>query len=87
MKIICPVCEKVVSGYVPRGGDGSALRPYRHGHCEGRFELVTEIYSGAPNTGSHTDGGYAPANGAFDLPHAIDCVRKRYGLPPAAGKA
>jgi hypothetical protein len=39
------------------------------------------------NTGLHTDGGYAPPNGAFDLPHAIDCVRKRYGLPPAAGKA
>ena len=40
MKIICPICEKTVFGYVPRGGDGSALRPRRHGECEGRFELV-----------------------------------------------
>lgn len=44
MKVICPVCEKVVSAYVPKGGDGSAYRPYRHGDCEGRFELVEEIY-------------------------------------------
>jgi len=33
-----------------------------------------------------SEGGDAPPNGAFDLPHAIDCVRKRYGLPPAAAK-
>lgn len=44
MKVICPVCEKVVGAYVPKGGDGSAYRPCRHGVCEGRFELVEEIY-------------------------------------------
>jgi hypothetical protein len=44
MKVICPICEKIVSAYIPKGGDGSAYRPYRHGDCEGRFELVTEIY-------------------------------------------
>ena len=55
MKIICPVCEKVVSGYVPRGGDGSAYRPYRHGDCEGRFELVTEIVQEASPTPGAAD--------------------------------
>jgi hypothetical protein len=62
MKVICPVCEKVVSAYVPRGGDGSALRPYRHGNCEGRFELVVEIYEMR-----------LPTQRATDLPLATMC--------------
>lgn len=56
MKVICPVCEKVVSAYVPKGGDGSALRPYRHGNCEGRFELVEEIYEERLPTMHKADG-------------------------------
>jgi hypothetical protein len=37
MKVKCPVCDKLVSGYVPKGGDGSVLRPRKHGDCDGRF--------------------------------------------------
>ena len=47
-KIICPVCKKKVTGIVPRGGDGTALRPIRHvsaldgytNPCEGCFMEV-----------------------------------------------
>jgi len=44
----CPVCKRKVKGYVPRGGDGTVLRPYRHTNpqtdeiCEGRFYVVEE---------------------------------------------
>lgn len=60
MKVICPVCEKVVSAYVPKGGDGLAYRPYRHGDCEGRFELVEEIYEERLLTKRALDGAKAP---------------------------
>ena len=50
--------------------------------CDKYFRVVVEAAEPA-NKGLQSDGGYAPPNGAFDLPHAIDCVRKRYGLPPA----
>jgi len=42
----CPVCKRKVKGYVPRGGDGTVLRPYDHTNpqtdrqCEGRFYVV-----------------------------------------------
>lgn len=36
----CPICRKDVECYIPRGGDGSAVRPYKHGECVGRFDLV-----------------------------------------------
>ena len=36
-KVKCQVCGKVVSGYVPRGGDGSLYRPRKHSDCDGRF--------------------------------------------------
>ena len=45
-RISCPVCGRLVKGYVPTGGDGGAMRPYRHinpetGHwCRGRFHAV-----------------------------------------------
>lgn len=46
--IECPVCKKWVVGAIPKGGDGSALKPWRHisaldGHtnpCPGSFMLV-----------------------------------------------
>lgn len=60
MKVICPVCEKVVGAYVPKGGDGSAYRPRRHGNCEGRFELVEEIFEGAPNKVLQPTAGTRP---------------------------
>lgn len=28
----CPVCDRVVTGYVPAGGDGSGLRVRHHLH-------------------------------------------------------
>jgi hypothetical protein len=28
----CSVCYRIVGGRVPKGGDGSALIPYRHKH-------------------------------------------------------
>lgn len=30
MQVRCPVCHEVLGGYVPKGGDGSALVLYRH---------------------------------------------------------
>lgn len=47
-RITCPLCERRVAGFVPAGGDGSAVRPVRHKDlrkwpqplCEGRFETV-----------------------------------------------
>ncbi len=42
-KVECAVCDRVVSGRVPKGGDGSMLVPYRHidpqwgNSCGGRF--------------------------------------------------
>lgn len=74
---VCPVCHR---GLLALTKDG-LLRPHNEG--------VPWSKRKCPNRQAHltpdaTDGGYAPPNGAFDLPHAIDCVRKRYGLPPAA---
>ena len=46
----CPTCRKVVRGRVPKGGDGTGLRPVWHKMasallgrsypCDGRFETV-----------------------------------------------
>lgn len=41
----CPVCDRRVKTYVPKDGDGSGRRPYRHKDddgkwCDGRFEEV-----------------------------------------------
>lgn len=30
MTAICPKCNREIVAYVPRGGDGSAVRLYRH---------------------------------------------------------
>lgn len=35
MKAICPRCNKKVGAYVPRGGDGSAVRLRMHDMVEG----------------------------------------------------
>lgn len=46
MRIECPVCGRVVSGRVPKGGTGDAEFPRPHldpgtkDRCEGRFWLV-----------------------------------------------
>lgn len=42
-RVACPVCDRTVAGYVPKRGDGSLWRPYRHKAssgewCAGRFE-------------------------------------------------
>ena len=29
-RVKCSVCDRIVNGRVPAGGDGSALKPYRH---------------------------------------------------------
>lgn len=29
-RVICPICDRLVAGYVPKKGDGSLWRPYRH---------------------------------------------------------
>lgn len=44
-RITCPECGRTVAGYVPSGGDGTALRPRRHnrpgnGTCWGTYTLV-----------------------------------------------
>lgn len=86
----CPDCYQLIEGEQLRlyGYAEPGDRPYAvylHPACGmGSKEVRRKLEP--PNTVLHTDGGYAPANGAFDLPHAIDCVRQRYGLPPAAGK-
>jgi len=46
--IKCPICGRAVRGYVPAGGDGTALRPYRHlnlatgAQCKGRLHTIFE---------------------------------------------
>ena len=45
MRLDCPVCDRRVSGYVPKGGDGSGLRPNRHKNadgawCDGTYQVV-----------------------------------------------
>jgi endogenous inhibitor of DNA gyrase (YacG/DUF329 family) len=50
VKVKCPDCGKVVTGIVPKFGDGSAWYPYSHGNpitnqmCKGCFRLVDEPY-------------------------------------------
>lgn len=33
-RVICPVCSRTVAAYVPSGGDGTALRPYKHSRTQ-----------------------------------------------------
>lgn len=45
MKAICPVCQRRVGVRVPKGGDGSAVRPFRHnspsgGTCDGAYKTL-----------------------------------------------
>ena len=45
MKIRCKVCGQVLQARVPKGGDGSVLRPYAHGgppgdRCRGSWRDV-----------------------------------------------
>ena len=44
-RVVCPVCGREVAAYVPKGGDGTGLRPRKHRDddgrdCEGRFDTV-----------------------------------------------
>jgi hypothetical protein len=44
-RVICPICQRNVAGYVPVDGDGSGLRPRHHrgpngGICMGAYYLV-----------------------------------------------
>ena len=44
----CPVCKKYVTGTIPKGGDGTAIKPWRHvsaldgftNPCTGIYHLV-----------------------------------------------
>lgn len=48
-RVVCPECGKTVAARVPRGGDGTALRPVPHNGpdtepdhvCAGHWQLVT----------------------------------------------
>ena len=46
MKVQCPLCGKIIGGYVPRGGDVARIRPrkhresYRGPDCKGRFCIL-----------------------------------------------
>ena len=48
----CPICRARVAGVIPKGGDGTALRPWKHisaldgytNPCPGVYELVDFIY-------------------------------------------
>lgn len=48
--IECPECGKIVTGKVPKGGDGSCWNPYSHNNprtnekCTGCIEQVDDIY-------------------------------------------
>lgn len=35
VRVVCPYCKKTVQARVPAGGDGSAVRPYRHDNADG----------------------------------------------------
>lgn len=74
MKVICPVCERVIGAYIPKGGDGSAYRPRRHGECEGRFELVEEIYEEAHLTQRAADVSACPRCKEVGLRIVDTCV-------------
>jgi len=44
-RVKCPRCDREVAARVPRGGDGTAVRPVRHNNtegkpCEGRFDDI-----------------------------------------------
>jgi hypothetical protein len=43
----CSVCHRIVRGRVPRGGDGSALVPYRHKHQIAR-DCNGHLFHGKP---------------------------------------
>lgn len=48
MKLRCAVCSRIISTYVPKGGDGSAdyPRPHKHpngGWCSGKYEPAVSI--------------------------------------------
>lgn len=81
MKVICPVCEKVVGAYIPKGGDGSAYRPRRHGDCDGRFDLVEELYEERLLTKDAADfrraRGVIPWEPGDELPE--DAIRRLRG--------
>lgn len=44
MKIRCPFCGRLVRVKIPKGGDGSAVRPHRHGAdgetCMGSYSTL-----------------------------------------------
>lgn len=52
-RVICPVCKKEVAGSLPKGGDGTELRPRKHLDqrpgapkktvCEGSSGITTNI--------------------------------------------
>lgn len=51
LMVRCAVCREVFKGFVPKGGDGSALIPYRHKRknpdvlvwCDGRFVVGRRV--------------------------------------------
>jgi len=60
MKIECPWCHMRVGAYVPKGGDGSAMRLRSHknmwgGRCMGSGMLDTQ--SGNSNSSGAVDDG------------------------------
>lgn len=48
----CPICHKILSGRVPKGGDGTCLFPFKHisaldgytNPCPGSYELIELPY-------------------------------------------
>jgi len=58
MKIECPWCHKFAGAYVPKGGDGSALRLRSHknlwgGKCMGSGMLDTQGRDSKSGAGEH----------------------------------